>query len=206
MAWVGGAGYHVPLCDHDVTLGDVDTSQTVPRRLEEHSQPVLQTCSVHAIAQHHLTSLAHSLLRPTPLIPAPPSLIPAPPLSSLPRLPSPLPLDVALQVLVGVSWDWAQSMELKGLCLRAPPSHCLQHLQGRGGEGRERGGEERRGKGEVGEGRGGEERGKRGRRGEGRGGRRGRRGEGRRGRRGRRGEGRGGRSTQGDDTREQVMS
>ena len=101
---------HLPLCDHDVTLSDVDTSQRVPRRLEEHSQPVLQTCPAHTIAQHNHYS--------------------APPLSSLPRLPSPLPLDVALQVLVGVSRDWAQPVEFKGLCLRAPPSHCLQHLQG----------------------------------------------------------------------------
>ena len=109
---------HLPLCDHDVTLSDVDTSQRVPRRLEEHSQPVLQTCPAHAIAQHiHYST---------------------PPLSSLPCLPSPLPLDVALQVLIGVSRDWAQPVEFKGLCLRAPPSHCLQHLQGegRGGEGR----------------------------------------------------------------------
>ena len=34
--WMVGARSHLPLGDHDVTLSDVDASQTVPRRLEEH--------------------------------------------------------------------------------------------------------------------------------------------------------------------------
>lgn len=114
--WIVCTGSHLPLSHHDVTLGDVDTSKTVSRRLEEHSQTILQTCPAHnmfSISSHPR--------------PAPPSHLPAPPCPT-PHLP--LSLDVALQVLVRVSRDWTQSMEFEGLCLCAPFGHCLNHLQG----------------------------------------------------------------------------
>ena len=53
--------------------------------------------------------------------------------STLPH-PSPLPLDVGLQVLVRVSRHRTQPVELEGLRLCAPMGHGLHHLQGRGGD------------------------------------------------------------------------
>lgn len=73
--WIACTGSHLPLSHHDMALGDVDTFQTVSRRLEEHGQTILQTCPVHT----KCSASAHT--RPTP--PSHPFTLPRPTLSSL---------------------------------------------------------------------------------------------------------------------------
>ena len=134
--WIMCTGSHLPLSHHDMALGDVDTSQTVSRRLEEHSQTILQTCPVHTKCSASAHTPPPHLLIPPPCHapPSHPSTSPYPTLSFLHPTPHlPLSLDVALQVLVRVSRDWTQSMEFEGLRLCAPLGHCLDHLQGREG-------------------------------------------------------------------------